>query len=102
EDRDERDFGQVDPLAQQVDADEDVEDPEPQVTQERHALERVDLAVKVLVLDAELLEVIGEVLGHLLGERRYERSLAALHARADLLEQAVDLAFWSLYGGRQV
>ena len=55
EDRDERHLGQVDPLAQQVDADEHVEHAEPQVAQDRDALERVDLAVQVLDLDAELL-----------------------------------------------
>ena len=92
EDRDERHLGQVDPLAQQVDPDEHVEDAEAQVAQDRDPLERVDLAVEVLDLDPELLEVVGQVLGHLLGERRDERPLAALDAAADLLEQVVDLA----------
>ena len=92
EDRDERHLGQVDALAQQVDADEDVEHAEAQVAQDRDPLERVDLAVEVLDLDAELLEVVGQVLGHLLGQRRDERPLAALDAPADLLEQVVDLA----------
>ena len=70
----------------------DVEDAEPQVAQDRDALERVDLAVEVLDLDPELLEVVGQVLGHLLGQGRDERPLAALDAAADLLEQVVDLA----------
>ena len=43
EDGDERDLGQVDALAQQVDADDDVVDAEPQVAQDRDPLERVDL-----------------------------------------------------------
>ena len=72
--------------------DEDVEDAESEVAQDRHPLERVDFAVEVLDLDPELLEVVRQVLGHLLGQRRDQGSLAALHAPADLLEQVVDLA----------
>ena len=37
-------------------------------------------------------EVVGEVLGHLLRQRRDERPLAALDPEPDLLEQVVDLA----------
>ena len=96
EDRDEGHLGQVDALAQQVDADQHVEHAEAQVTQDRDALERVDLAVEVLDLDAELLEVVGQVLGHLLGERRDQRPLPALDPRPDLLEQVVDLALGRL------
>jgi hypothetical protein len=36
--------------------------------------------------------VLGEILGHALGERRHEHALAALDALADLAEQVVDLA----------
>ena len=38
------------------------------------------------------LQVVGQVLGHLLGEGRDQRALAALDPHADLLEQVVDLA----------
>ena len=44
EDGDQRDLGQVDALAQQVDADQHVVDAQAQVAQDLHALERVDLA----------------------------------------------------------
>ena len=92
EDRDQRHLRQVDPLAEQVDADEDVVHAEAEVAQDRHPLQRVDLRMEVLDLDPELLEVVGKVLGHLLGERRDEHALAAVDALADLLEQVVDLA----------
>ena len=92
EDRDQRHLGQVDALAQQVDADQHVVHAQAQVAQDRDPLERVDLAVEVLDLDAQLLEVVGQVLGHLLGQRRDQRPLAALDAAADLVEQVVDLA----------
>jgi hypothetical protein len=70
EDGDERDLGQIEPLAQQVDADEHVELAEAQVAQDVDAVERVDVGVQVANADAELAVVVGEVLGHPLGERR--------------------------------
>ena len=72
--------------------DQDVEDAEAQVAQDLDPLERVHLAVEVLDLDAELAQVVGEVLGHPLGERRDEDPLAALHPLADPLHEVVDLA----------
>ena len=44
EDRHQRDLGQVEPLAQQVDADQHVELAEPQVAQDLDPLEGVDVA----------------------------------------------------------
>ena len=92
EDRDERHLGQVEPFAQQVDADEHVELAEPQRPQDLDALERVDLGVQVAHADAELEQVVGEVLGHLLRERGDEHALIDLGAAADLGDEVVDLA----------
>ena len=47
EDRDERDLRQVEPLAEQVHADEDVVLAEPQLPDQRDPVERVDLGVEV-------------------------------------------------------
>ena len=58
--------------------------------------------MEVLDLDPELLEVVGEVLGHLLGEGRDQRPLAALDPRPDLLEEVVDLALRRLHGDRWI
>ena len=91
EDGDQRDLRQVEPLAQQVDADEDVELAQPQVAHDLDALERVDLAVQVAHLEAVLDEVVGEVLGHALGERGDEDALVLVHAAADLVHEVVDL-----------
>ena len=52
EDRDERHLGQVEPLAQEVHADEHVVLAEPQLADDRDALERVDLRVEVPRADA--------------------------------------------------
>ena len=91
EDRDERHLGQVEPLAQQVDADEHVVVAEPQLADDLDPLERVDLGVQVARLDARLEQVVGQVLGHLLRQRRDEHALADLLAAADLVQQVVDL-----------
>ena len=86
-----RHFRQVQPLAQQVDADQDVEGPAPQVAQDFDALERLDVGVEVAHLDPELLVVGRQVLGHPLGQRGDEHPLALAGAVANLREQVVDL-----------
>jgi len=48
--------------------------------------------MQVADLDAQLMEVVREVLGHLLGERRDEHPLAALDPTLDAVHQIVDLA----------
>ncbi len=51
QDRDQRDLGKIEALAQEVDADQDVVLPQPQVANDLDALERVDLGVQVADLD---------------------------------------------------
>ena len=88
---DQRDLGQVQALAQQVHADEHVVLAEPQLADDLDPLQRVDLRVQVADLEAHLEQVVREVLAHLLRERRDEHALVAVHARADLAHQVVDL-----------
>ena len=70
EDGYERHFGNVEAFAQQVDADQHVELAKPQVADDFHALDGVDVGVQVPHAHAVLGEVVGEILGHALGERR--------------------------------
>ena len=84
QDRHQRDLGNVEPLAQQVDADQHVELPEPQVADDLDPLDRVDVGMQVAHLDAVLVEVVGEVLGHPLGQRRHQHALALRDAQRDL------------------
>ena len=55
EDADQRDLGDVEALAQQVDADQHVELAAAQIADDLDALERVDVGVQVAHLDAESL-----------------------------------------------
>ncbi len=92
EDGHQRDLGQVEPFAQQVDADQHVELALPQVAQQLDALEGVQLAVQPLAADALLGEVGRQVLGQPLGERGDQHPLAGGRPLADLLQQVRHLA----------
>ena len=92
EDRHQRHLGQVEPLAQQVDADQHVEVAEPEAAQDLHPLDGVDVGVQVAHPHAGLLQVVGEVLGHPLGERGDQHALPRRDPLADLVQQVVHLA----------
>src|SRR6185437_12877069 len=89
---DEGDFGEVEAFAQKVDADEDVVLALAEVAEEFDAFEGFDFGVHIAAADADLGVVVGEVLGHALGEGSDEDALADLGAGADLGEEVVDLA----------
>ena len=74
---DQRDLGHVEALAQQIDADQHVELAEPQVADDLDALDRIDVGVQVAHLDAVLAQIVGQVLGHPLGQRRHQHALVA-------------------------
>ena len=89
---DQRHLRQVQALAQQVDADQDVELAQAQVAEDLHPLEGVDVGVEVADLDAQVPVVFGQVLGHALGQGGDQDPLAPAPARcADLLQQVVHL-----------
>ena len=85
------DFGHVQALAQQVDADQHVEFPEAQVADDLGALHRLDVRVQVAHAHAVLVQVLGEVLRHALGERRDEHALTGGGALLDLGQHVIDL-----------
>jgi hypothetical protein len=91
EDADERDLGQIEAFAQQIDADQHVELALAQIAQDRDPLERLDFAVQVAHLEAVLEQIVGEVFGHLLRERRDQHALVFFGALANLVHQIVDL-----------
>src|SRR6185437_10177093 len=91
EDGDQRAFGDVEALAQEVDADEHVEGAEAEIADDLDALDGVDVGVHVADADALLVHVLGEVLRHLLGEHGDERAVAGLGGLAHLVDDVVDL-----------
>ena len=81
EDGDQRAFGNVEALAQEVDADQHVEGAEAQVADDLDALQRLDVGVHVAHAHAVLVQIFGEVLGHALGQRRDQRAVARASPR---------------------
>ncbi len=97
-----RDLGQVEPLAQQVDADQDVELAEAQRAQYLDALDRVDVAVQVLHPVTGLGEEVRQVLGHALGERRDQHPFVARHHHVETGAQVVDLVLGGYDGHHRI
>ena len=91
ENTDERHLGDVESFAQEVDTHQYVELAQPQVADDLDPLDRFDIRVQVAHLDAVLVQVVGQVFGHPLGERGDQHTLAALDADIDLREQIVHL-----------
>ena len=96
QDRHQRHLGQVETLPQQVDADQHVVVAPAQLAQQLDPAQRVHFGVQVAHPDAVLQQVVGEVLGHLLGQRGDQHPLVALGAQPDLVHQVVDLALGRL------
>ncbi len=92
EDRDQPAFGDVEPLAQQVDADQNVVDTEAKVADQLDPLQRLDVGMHVADLDARLVQIFGQVLRHALGQRGDERAIALGGGELRFVNKVVHLA----------
>src|SRR6266568_3080498 len=92
ENGDKRDFGQVQPFAKQVDADEHVKFTAAQIAKNLDAVERFDFRVQIAAADTDLSEIFRQVFGHTLGQSGDQHALTFLRAKANLLKQVVHLA----------
>ena len=63
-----------------------------QVAQNLDALQGVNVRVQVVHLDVDLAQIVGQVLGHALGQRGDEHALAPRRAQANLPDQVINLA----------
>ena len=86
------DLGQVQPLAQQVDADDHIVHAQPQIAQYLDPLQRVDVAVQIVDADVELGQIVSQILGHAFSQRGDQHPLAVAQSPIDLLDQIVHLA----------
>ena len=87
ENGDQRDFGQVEALAQEVDADQHVELAQAQIAEQFDALEGVQIAVQPLAADVLLAEERRQVFGQPFGERGDQDPFTGGRSLADLFEQ---------------
>ncbi len=89
--RHQRDFRHVQALAQQIDAHEHIELAQAQVANDLHALDGVDIRMQVAHPNSVFSQVLGEVLGHALGQRGHQHAIAELDALVNLGHEVVDL-----------
>ena len=92
EDGHKRHLGQVEALAQEIDAHERVELAAPERAENLDALERSDVGMHVARFQAAVEKMVGQILRHLLGERGDKRTLVALGPLLRLVDDVVDLA----------
>ena len=82
ENRHERHLRQVQPLTQQIDADEHVEFALAQRAQNLDPFDGVNLAVQIADVHADVAQIIGQFLGGALGQRRHQHALLRVGAPA--------------------
>ena len=92
EDRHQGHLGQVESLTQQVDSHQNIEVAHPQFPEDLHSLQGVYLRVQVPGANPHLQEIVGQVLGHLLGDGGDQHPLVRRRPPADLGQQIVDLS----------
>ena len=91
EDRHQSALGNIEALAQQVDPDQHVVDPQAQIADDLDPLERVDVGVDVADLEPRFVEIVGQVFGHPLGQGGDQHAIAGGHGLLALGDQVVDL-----------
>src|SRR3546814_18956590 len=69
------DLGNVEPLAQQVDAYEHIIDTKPKITDQLDSFQRLGIRMHVADLQSRLVHIFGKILGHQLGQRGNERAI---------------------------
>ncbi len=74
--RHQRNFRQIQSLAQQIDADQYIELALAQIAQNLHPLQCLDFRMHVAALHADFGVVFGQILRHALGQRRDQHTLA--------------------------
>ena len=85
------DLGQVKTLAEEVDAHKDVVFAEPELAEQFHPLQGIDVRVEVAHAHAVFQQVVGKIFCHLLGQRGHQHAFFFLHAQPNFVDEVVDL-----------
>ena len=93
EDSDKGTFRNVQPLAEQVDADQNIEHTKPQVAHDLDPLQRVDIGMQIAHADAGFIHIFRQRLCHLLGQGGDQHPLALCCCFAALGDDVIHLAF---------
>ena len=92
EDGYQRDFRHIQAFAQEVDADQDVEDAGPQVADDVGPFDGSDIRMEIAHADAHFFQVVRQIFGHLLGQRRHQDAFVLFRTLADFPQQVIHLA----------
>jgi len=84
-------FGNIQPLAQQIDAYQHVIDAQPEIADQLDPFQRLDIAVHVADLDPRLVHEFGQVLRHPLGQRGDQSAIALRRNLAAFVDHVIDL-----------
>ena len=68
ENRNQRHLGQIQPLAQQIDADQNIEFTEAQIAQDFHAFDGINIRMQIAGSQLQVIQIFGQILGHALGQ----------------------------------
>ena len=102
EDGDQGALGDVEALAQQVDADQHVEGAQAQIADDLDALQGLDVGVHVAHADALLVHILGQVLGHAFGQHCDQRAVALARHLAHLVDEVVHLGAGRAHFGDRI
>src|SRR5215472_335211 len=94
ENGDERNFGEVEPFAKQVNANKHIKFAAAQIAQNLDAVERFHFRMKIAAAHANFGEVFRKVFRHAFGQGGDQDALAFLGADANLFQQVIHLAFY--------
>ena len=94
---DERHLRQVETLAKEVDAHQDIVHARPEIVHYLHPVESGHVAVYVVGLHVVVEQIFRQFLGHALRERGNQDALVLMAAREYLVEQVVYLVFRGSY-----
>ena len=92
ENRHQRDLGEVQALAQQIDAHQNINFALAQRSQDFDTVHCRRIGVHVVDLNASVEQVVGKVLCHAFGQRGHQHAFLAGHTLANLILEIIDLA----------
>ena len=92
QDRNHPDFGNIQPLAQKIDSHKHIKLAEAKVADDLHTLDRTDIVMHIAAANADVFQILCQILCHFLGQRGDKRALTFLNLFVDFADQIVDLS----------
>ena len=91
-DRHKRDLRDVQAFPQKVDPDKYIKNVQTHVADDLCTLQRIDVGMQILYADADILQIVRQILGHTLGKRSHQHLPLLFHLPVDLTDKVIDLS----------